>query len=130
MNNESRYFCIESNLAVPHGSIHPLDDLEVSSKRIEPSRLPPAVFLSDRGGLKLGLFDCVIKVYEKGHIQRGDILYMNDLIFRLSWDKRTEIYRCIDWNLVNLANALDSAGVDLVTTRWCDTHEEFIFRRR
>jgi hypothetical protein len=46
------------------------------------------------------------------------------------WEKKTECYRCTDWNLVNLCNILHFTGCELKSVRWCETYEEFLFFRR
>jgi len=124
------YFTIETNGAVSATTIHPLDEMEISSKKIEPSKISWINKLADFGGLTPGLFDCEIRKYEKSRIERAEIFYMGDLIFKMIWDKKTECYRCVEWNLLNLCNSLHYSGCELRSVRWCDTYEEFLFFRR
>lgn len=129
LNELGPYFSIETSGLVPKTDIHPLDDLEVASKKIKPQRISWVNKLVKKG-LKLGLFECTLKKYEKGKIQRADITYMSEQLFRLSYDRRTECYRCTGWQVVTLCNALAGCGVDLISIRLVDDeYEEIIFKR-
>jgi hypothetical protein len=128
LNELGPYFSIETNGLIPKSDIHPLDDIEVSSKKIKPLKLSWINKLVQKG-LNSGLFECLIKKYEKGKIERADITYMGEYLFRLSWDNRTKDYRCIDWQVVTLCNALESCSISLVCIRWIDDYEEILFKK-